>query len=809
MAVDLIMKIKSVLFCLIAFALLHLASAAGIDRFDEAKPVWPTGLEKERNLFIGFKTRFASKEGDRCVLRITGSSAYRVSLNGEFAHWGPARAAKGYFRVDEIELEIRKGENTLAVEAAGYNCNSFYFIDQPSFLQAEILLNDKVVRATGRDDDFTALRLPRVQKVARYSFQRTYSELYRIDPTCDDWKMNPVSGGAPSRLETASRVPLSVQREVKLLPRRAPYPDFAVNGPFKPVSRAEITFDEVRKTGKIRFVDDPGPSGRGNAFAREELEENWWDLSQRYVSSGRKNVNAEDLSKIVLKEGESMIFDAGLNDTGFPKLSVKCLRPGKIAFRFDEILLGGEVSPTRYECANVVVWDLKSIGEYDLEAFEPYTLRYADVMACSGDFEIKSVSLRTYKNPEAKRAKLISSDQATVEIFEAARETFAQNAADVFTDCPGRERAGWLCDSYFTGRSSLLFTGKLDSETLFLENYLLPDRFDHLPEGMFAMCYPGDFPTKSFIPNWAMWLVLEVEEYKRRGGDAAIVEAYRPKLVNLVNYLKTFRNQDGLLERLPSWVFVEWSRANFLVQDVNYPSNMMWAEVLSAMDRLYGMPELAAEAERVRETVRRQSWTGEWFCDNAKRRKDGTLELSGECTETCQYYAFYFKTATKERYPELWRTLVDDFGPKRKKTKKHPNIWPSNAFIGNYLRLECLSREGLSKKILEETRGFFRYMADRTGTLWEYDAPTASCNHGFASHAAVVYVRDIVGLRSVDYVKGTVDFRPPKDVDMDFIEVEIPVGDDEVIKAGWKREAGGIVKTLHLPPGFKEGKCCR
>lgn len=40
---------------------------------------------------------------------------------------------------------------------------------------------------------------------------------------------------------------------------------------------------------------------------------------------------------------------------------------------------------------------------------------------------------------------------------------------------------------------------------------------------------------------------------------------------------------------------------------------------------------------------------------------------------------------------------------------------------------------------------------------------------------------------------------------MDFIEVEIPVGDDEVIKAGWKREAGGIVKTLHLPPDLKRG----
>jgi hypothetical protein len=170
---------------------------------------------------------------------------------------------------------------------------------------------------------------------------------------------------------------------------------------------------------------------------------------------------------------------------------------------------------------------------------------------------------------------------------------------------------------------------------------------------------------------------------------------------------------------------------------------MTYAEVLDTVSRLYDMPELAVQAAKVRETVRRQSWTGRWFCDNALRQKDGTLKLSGECTETCQYYAFFFKTATKELYPELWRTLVNDFGPQRKKTKLHPEIWPSNAFIGNYLRLECLSREGLTGRIRDEIVGYFMYMAERTGTLWEYDSTAASCNHGFASHAAVYLVRDL------------------------------------------------------------------
>ena len=43
-----------------------------------------------------------------------------------------------------------------------------------------------------------------------------------------------------------------------------------------------------------------------------------------------------------------------------------------------------------------------------------------------------------------------------------------------------------------------------------------------------------------------------------------------------------------------------------------------------------------------------------------------------------------------------------------------------------------------------------------TGTLWEKIDTTASCNHGFASHVAVTYCRDILGLKEIDYKNRTV-----------------------------------------------------
>ena len=46
---------------------------------------------------------------------------------------------------------------------------------------------------------------------------------------------------------------------------------------------------------------------------------------------------------------------------------------------------------------------------------------------------------------------------------------------------------------------------------------------------------------------------------------------------------------------------------------------------------------------------------------------------------------------------------------------------------------------------------WFNRRHQRTGTLWENDSASASCDHGFASHGGVhVLYRDVLGLQEVD-----------------------------------------------------------
>ena len=779
--------------------------------FNAAKSVWPEGREARMNDFVEFRASFEVEEGagkreEASVLRITGSSVYRIWLNGVFAGYGPARAAKGFFRVDEWPLAAKAGRNDLVIEVSAYNCRTFYIPMQTPFLQAEVVVGNRVLAATG--SDFRAFETPRVTKCSRYSYQRAFGEAYRLSP---EWK--------------GAELPLAEGPQMRLLERIAPYPMFNVIADLKPMSYTEVKWNKPATFRKARWIDDTKPWV--GCYKPDELEVNlWYELqctSVRRVGEcggqGAARPTSADGRAVCphtaanVSAGRGVQYDAGINTTGFIGLDVECRKAGTLYVAFDELLMDGVVNPVRYTVCNAVRYDMKP-GNYSVETFEPYTFRHIHVYTVDGDggggqgaarptggeFVVSNVFVRTYRSPAADAAAFKSSDAAIDAIFKAAKETFAQNAVDVFTDCPGRERAGWLCDSFFIGRTAALLTGSTELERLFVQNYLLPEKFSDMPDGMLPMCYPSDHGSGRYIPNWAMWFVIEVGEYLERSGDRTTVDALRPRFEKLVDFLWKYRNSDGLLEKLPSWVFVEWSKANDYVQDVSYPSNATWAEVLDAMDRMYGRPDLAAEARRVRETIRRQSWNGKWFCDNAVRREDGTLKPTGNCTETCQYYMFMFGVATKESHPSLWNTLVTEFGPDRRETKKHPEIAFSNAFIGNLLRLVLLSHAGLDRQLLDETKGYFSYMAERTGTLWEYVSDWKSCNHGFASYAAALYVRSVLGVEKVNVREKTVVVRET-DVPLEHCEATFPVPGGEVTY-GWRKTDGGRKETFRAPRGW-------
>ena len=695
--------------------------------FQKALPVWRTGAECKKNDHLAFAARVQGKSP--ATLAISASTLYQAFVNGVLIAEGPARAGHGHHRVDELNLTpyLSAEENILTVYVAGYYIECLCYIKEPSFLCAEIVRDGAVVAATGHAGFLAREVSERPQKVERFSYQRAYCEYYRLTPELRAYETDPTAPFAS--------VELSVQEQKRFLTRGVPYPAYETIDPVEIVTRGTAVFgDTPHDPNRTRFVDlVPDCDG----FPLEELVLVNSDEAEKGTYTITSRTREPYAPTVIEPNGFAVLRFAG-NRTGFIRLEVEAAADTRLILVYDELDVDGDVTTYRTrELASTMVYDLAA-GAYSLTSHEPYGFQYIKVINRSdAPLTLSRLYLTSFVF-DVQVPPLNSGDATLDRIFDAAVQTFRQNTLDVFMDCVTRERAGWLCDSFFTARVEKALTDRSLVERNHLENFLATETFPYHPDGMIPMCYPSDIRLGMFIPNWAMFYVVELEEYYQRTGDGDLVRRSEERVKGILRYFEKFLNADGLLEDLESWVFVEWSCANTFTNGVNYPSNMMYAKTLAAAARLYGNPTWASAAQRVLDTVRCQSYFDGFFHDHALRDADGALRVVKEdISETCQYYAFFTGAADLTRDRDFFDLLCRDFGVTRAETGLYPEVGLANAFIGNYLRIELMMQAGLHEQVLEQIRGFFAHMAEQTGTLWEHQSSSNSCNHGFSSHVIV------------------------------------------------------------------------
>ena len=146
--------------------------------FLKAIPVFAEGEEKTLNYRLVIRERLDSLKG--VTAYVTAFSFYRLTVNGRFVSFGPARAAGGYARVDAIALDSYDNgevENEISIEVAGYNCCSLSTVNQTSFVVCELRRGDDVLKYTGRDF-IGYVSAKAVRKTERFSGQRHFGESF-------------------------------------------------------------------------------------------------------------------------------------------------------------------------------------------------------------------------------------------------------------------------------------------------------------------------------------------------------------------------------------------------------------------------------------------------------------------------------------------------------------------------------------------------------------------------------------------------------------------------------------------------------
>lgn len=697
--------------------------------FKKAKAVSIKSVSEKLNGYSVFKAETFNLDGAK--ISVAAADFYRLTVNGKFVGFGPARTAAGYARVDEYDLTkyAVNGKNTVVIEAVSYKCRTLSAVIQPNFLTAEIVKNGEVLACTGKDfigyePEFKML------DVEKYSYQRHFSESYDTQ-----------SGGIFD--DKFKREVAVAGVDVKYIERVAPYPDYIEK------SFAVLTdYGTYANGGDKRFTFAPYGIKEWHIVDPSLVKYN----PRKVVASAAYNTVQNNVKlPVSLPQNGYAAVNFGKIYAGFIGFTVRPEKDTVLYLGFSEGTMEGEhfaytaatvrEGTTYFSVNNAMTFVLKGGETFDFYSFEPYVFGSMVLLSTDCKVTLSEVKFRKFEHYPPKITRDYKDDKLNL-IYESAVRSFLHNAVDLYTDCPSRERAGWLCDSYFSAYAERFLFNESKVEKAFLQNYVLYENKGEFEQGVIPMCYPSTPEANfNFIPQWTMWFILEAHEYIFKRGGLSEKANFYDKVKGLLAFYERYENADGLLEDLPKWNFVEWTAANDWTKNVNYPTNFLYSETLRRAADILGDESLKIKAEKVAETAIKQSFDGKTFFDHSLRDENGKLILQKDCSEICQYYAACFAgidLKNDKKYAYLYNLIKHEFTANR---KTYPEIVKIDMFIGVYMRLLCLLKLNEYDLILTDVKEYFGEMGVSTRTLWEHINGHASRDHGFASFAA--YALDV------------------------------------------------------------------
>ncbi len=327
----------------------------------------------------------------------------------------------------------------------------------------------------------------------------------------------------------------------------------------------------------------PSPIIFSSIFGGEDYDarleqENWsaagfddskWETPVIISDSTNKLILEKDFPLKVMQEFEVQtisksktgrtIYDFGQNASGIISLKVKGNRGTHIRIRPDE-LLNKDGDVTQKSGGGPYEFNYILSGE-GIEEWQPrftyYGFRYAEIEIIEPEDATKKTEVRELKmlhtrNSSPTVGEFNCSDTLFNQIFELINWGIKSNMASVATDCPHREKLGWLEQTYLIGPSmhynydihalySKIVDDMIDSQ---LDNGLVPDI---APEYVAF--------TKGFrdSPEWgSASVIIPWQLYKWYGDEQILKKAY-PMMKRYVNYLQG-KSQGNLLDHgLGDW----------------------------------------------------------------------------------------------------------------------------------------------------------------------------------------------------------------------------------------------------------------
>ena len=272
----------------------------------------------------------------------------------------------------------------------------------------------------------------------------------------------------------------------------------------------------------------------------------------------------------------ALVLDMGQNLAGFPEITVRGKRGQKITLLVAEALTDeGACNQRQTGRQHYYEYTLKGDGDETWHPrFSYYGFRYIQVEGAVLKGQKNPHKLPVLKNIQScfvyNSAKKVSTFESSNPIFNAAHRLIEKavrsNMQSVFTDCPHREKLGWLEQVHLNG-PGLLYNYDLTAYAPQIMQNMADAQHSNGAMPTTAPEYvvfegPG-MDAFAESPEWGGSLVIFPFMYYETYGDDSLIKKYYPNMRRYVDYLKT-RADNGILSfGLGDWYDYGDFRAGF------------------------------------------------------------------------------------------------------------------------------------------------------------------------------------------------------------------------------------------------------
>ncbi len=263
--------------------------------------------------------------------------------------------------------------------------------------------------------------------------------------------------------------------------------------------------------------------------------------------------------KILTSKTGRTVYDFGQNASGIISLKVKGNRGTQLIIRPDE-LINEEGNVTQHSGGGPYEFNYILKGE-GIEEWQPkftyYGFRYADVEIIEPKHsnpktEIVEIKMLHTRNSSPTVGAFSCSDTLFNQIFELINWSIKSNMASVATDCPHREKLGWLEQTYLIGPSMHY---NFDIQALY--NKIVDDMIDsQLDNGLVPDIAPEYVPFEGGFrdsPEWGSASIIIPWQLYKWYGDLEVLKRAYPMMTRYVDYLQKKSKNNILYHGLGDW----------------------------------------------------------------------------------------------------------------------------------------------------------------------------------------------------------------------------------------------------------------